>query len=76
MLFSSRPPRDTAQIRRDLALDKWHIGSAPRFSPYLFCRISPLATLEARDLFIIISDPTLTELALRFFVNDGNGVNR
>jgi hypothetical protein len=76
MLFSSRPPRDTAQIQRDLAIDKWHIASAPRFSPYLFCCISPLATLEAGNSFIIISDPTLTELALRFFVDDGNGVNR
>lgn len=42
---------------------------------YLFCRISPVARLGAGDFFVVISDPALTELVLRFFVDDGNGMD-
>src|ERR1700751_5065788 len=37
--------RHTAQIRRDLATYRTHIGSAPRFSPYLLCLLCLFAAI-------------------------------
>ena len=42
---------------------------------YLLLTFLPLVTLEAGDFFVVISYPALTELVLRFFVDDGNGMD-